>query len=235
MKKEYGLPRHYTPLHLGFLKLVLEDPQYLRSSIDEVEKALNRSKPRPTGHETLVFKVIEDLIEKEPWAAILVELPLGLKLLKRALGEKGARSLYGLSLQGLMTSSYPLRADVVVIHDPVGLKPGIYPCARGFRQIFRLRELYGARFPRNHVEVIDVNRLIYMELGGTEAEIIEVKTSRIGEQAIGQLLTYEALVRMELGITTIEKSIAAPREEVESMNPLLRLIIDSLGIKLMPL
>lgn len=134
-----------------------------------------------------------------------------------------------------MTSAYPLRADVVVIHDPVGLKPGIYPCARGFRQIFRLRELYRARFPKKHVEVIIVNRLIYMELGGTEAEIIEVKTGRIGEQAIGQLLTYEALMRMDIGIKSIEKSIAAPREEIENVNPLLRLIIDSLGIKLMPL
>jgi len=48
VKKEYGLSRHDALLHLGFLKLVLEDPQYLRRIIDEIERALDRSKPRPT-------------------------------------------------------------------------------------------------------------------------------------------------------------------------------------------
>ena len=136
------------------------------------------------------------MIEKEPWAAILVETPLGLKLLKRALEEKRARILYGLSLQGLMTPAYHLRADVVMIHDPVGLRPGIYPCTRGFSRSSGYASYMG-RFPRNHVEVIDVNRPIYMELGWTKSEVIEVKTGHISEQAIGQPLTYEALMRMD--------------------------------------
>ena len=235
VKREYGLETFYTPLHLGFLKLVLEDPQYLRSIINEVEKVIGKAEPKPTGHEMLVLKVVESIVEKRSRAAILVEVPLGLKLLRRALEEREAHSPYGLSIQSLMLSAYPLRADVVVIRDPVGLEPGIYPCARGSRQIFRLRELYEARFPSENVNVIDVSELAYMELRGTRAEIIEVKTGRISEQAIGQLLTYEALIRMDTGIRDIGKIIAAPREQVENTNPLLRLIIDSLGIKLMSL
>lgn len=234
VKIEYGLDFAWP--HLGFLKIVLENPGYLNQIINVIEQNIDEDKLRISSHDSLVFKAVEILIKNNPRVAVLVEVPLGLKLLHRALVQRKDVPLrYRLSLRSLELAAYPLRADIVAVYDPVGLEPGVYPCARGFQQVFRLQDLYSARFPARQVRVLDVNELVTLKLGGSKAEIIEVKTGRVGEQAIGQLLTYEALLRMDVETRSIEKTIAAPREQIESINPLLRLIIDGLGIKLMPL
>ena len=234
VKRAYGLDSVWP--HLGFLKAVLEVPGYLNRIISIVEQNIGGDRLRVSSHDSLVFRAIEILVRSSPRVAVLVEMPLGIKLLHRALNERKDVPLrYRLSLRSLELAAYPLRADIVAVYDPVGLEPGIYPCARGFRQAFRLQDLYSARFPGMQLRVLDVEELVTLKLEGSRAEIIEVKTGRVSEQAIGQLLTYEALLRMDANVPSIEKVIAAPREQIESINPLLRLIIDGLGIRVMAL
>ena len=223
--REYGLRTVAPPLHLGFLKAVLDDPQHLYRIVNAVEEALGGATVVPTAHEELVLRLVGDLVKQVPSVAILVEVPLGLRLLREVAG----------GLDEMVVSAYPLRADVVVVHDPVGLRPGIYPCARGHRQVLRLYRLYRARFPTERVEVLEAERLANLQLRGSRAEVIEVKTSAVDEHAIGQLMVYEALLKVDTGIASIEKAIAAPRDTIDAMNPIIRLVVEALRIKLIPL
>jgi len=71
-----------------------------------------------------------------------------------------------------------------------------------------------------------------MSIGGEEAEIIEVKTGAINEQAIGQVLVYEILLKMDISVESVRKTIAAPKERIDELNPLLKAVIGVLGINL---
>lgn len=233
IKRETGL--RFVGMHVGFLKLVLENPRYLEEIIEHVEQVIRDGRGSvKAGHESLVFSVIERILQRSSNVAVLVEMPLGLRLLKTIETYKSTDvpSRFELSLRSLELAAYPLRADIVVIEEPRGLDPGVYPCARGGDQVFRLQRLYQARFPSVNVNVLPVTSLVDAEIRGRRARIVEVKTGRITEQAIGQVLTYEALLRIDTGIEDIDKAIAAPKQYIEGMNPLLRAIIDVLGIEL---
>lgn len=159
-----------------------------------------------------------------------------MKLIRRAQRETLARAppRYMYSLQNMQLAALPLRADIVAVYNPRGLAPGVYPCSRGANQALRLEELYTAALPGKPVRVLDVAELDSLELDGDQVEVVEVKTTRITEQAIGQLLTYEALLRIDTP-APIAKTLAAPRNTIDNMNPVLRVIMEELGIRLLPL
>ncbi|ABM80893.1 hypothetical protein [Hyperthermus butylicus] len=123
-----------------------------------------------------------------------------------------------------MLAAFPLRADIVAIKDPSNIQPGIYLFARGLRQAYRLSRLQEeySMFPDTRVSTLLVDDLAEMEIHGRKAVVVEVKADRVSEQAIGRLLTYEALLRIETWIQYIDKVIAAPKN-------------DALSIKLMEL
>ncbi|NPA69399.1 MAG: hypothetical protein GXO26_01200 [Crenarchaeota archaeon] len=223
--------------NIAFLRLVLENPQYLENIIHQVERVLQGKieSLKPT-HDDLVLRVIENLLSGSSNIAVLVEVPLGLRYIK-SLAEKISVSdpTYRYALMEISLAAYPLRADLVAIQEPDSLKPGIYPCARGREQIFKLDRLYRTRFPNIHVQVIYAESLLKMNLNGKKVTVIEVKNCKIDEHAIGQVLTYEALLKLDLGISNVHKIIAAPREYLEQINPAIYAVIRALGIELMPI
>lgn len=224
----------FVGLHIGFLKTILDDPDYLVKIIGHVENILRpeEKKPRP-GHESLVFNIVEKLYAEDRKAAILVEMPLGLKLLNILVDHsRDSSNYYDLALRNLELAAFPLRADIVVIRKPRGIAPGVYACARAPDQAFRLQRLFRARFPSANVGILSVEELMGMSIGGEEAEIIEVKTGAINEQAIGQVLVYEILLKMDINVESVRKTIAAPKERIDELNPLLRKVIGVLGISL---
>lgn len=230
--REEGL--RFVGLHIGFLKTILDNPDYLVKIVGHVEDILRpeEEKPRP-GHESLVFNLVEKLYAENEEAAILVEMPLGLKLLNMLVDHsRDSSNYYDWALRNLELAALPLRADIVVIRKPRGIAPGVYACATGSRQAFRLQRLFRARFPSANIGILSVEELMGMSIGGEEAEIIEVKTGAINEQAIGQVLVYEILLKMDISVESVRKTIAAPKERIDELNPLLKAVIGVLGINL---
>jgi len=180
-----------------------------------------------------VFNIVEKLYAEDRKAAILVEMPLGLKLLNMLVDHsRDSSNYYDWALRNLELAALPLRADIVVIRKPRGIAPGVYACATGSRQAFRLQRLFRARFPSANIGILSVEELMGMSIGGEEAEIIEVKTGAINEQAIGQVLVYEILLKMDISVESVRKTIAAPKERIDELNPLLKAVIGVLGINL---
>ncbi len=235
LKQETGLT--CVSYNIAFLRLVLENPQYLENIIHQIEQVLQgRIELLKPTHDYLVFKIIEDLLNRDNNIAILVEVPLGLKYIKSLVDRIGARDpTYYRILKEVSVAAYPLRADLVIVEKPDNLKPGIYPCARGIEHIYKLSSLYRTRFPNTHVQVIYAESLLKMNLNGKKVTVIEVKNCKIDEHAIGQVLTYEALLKLDLGISNVHKIIAAPREYLKQINPAIYAVIRALGIELMPI
>ncbi|NPB00116.1 MAG: hypothetical protein GXO10_01960 [Crenarchaeota archaeon] len=235
LRQETGLS--WVSYNIAFLRLVLENPQYLEEIINKIEQVLQGKieSLKPT-HDDLVFKIIEDLLNKDSNVAVLVEVPLGLRYIKSLVDRVGAGDpTYYHILREVSIAAYPLRADLVVIEEPYELKPGIYPCARGMEHMYRLGSLYRARFPDTYVQVIYAESLLKMNLNGKKVTVIEVKNCKIDEHAIGQVLTYEALLKLDLGIGNVHKIIAAPRECIEGINPAIHAVTKVLNIELVPI
>ena len=228
--REFGLS--YPPIHLGLLKMIIESPNYLFNIINIIEKNLSSVGRRLTSHNELMLKVIEKYVDQlsKKKLSILIEVPLGLKLLKNVINKSD--NIYGIPISNVLLSAFPLRADIVIIHDPVGISPGIYYCSRGPRQAIKYKNSYMFGLSIN---VVDIYNLMNSEIGGEVAEIVEIKSGQINEQAIGQLLTYEILLRIDMKVREVRKIIAAPSEYINTVNVLLRIVIDALEINLLPL
>lgn len=51
-----------------------------------------------------------------------------------------------------------------------------------------------------------------MSVGGEEAEIVEVKMGAINGQAIGQVLVYEILLKMDIGVESVQEKLWQPQK-----------------------
>ncbi len=234
--ERYGITGYWQ--HLGFLAAVLRDPDYLRGIISHVERVLRGRESSSSGmrsHEMLVFDVIRRVLAVRADTAVFVEMPLGVRLLAVAIRGSAEPSRYQLAVESTLLAAYPLRADIVALYSPEGIPPGIYPCTLGYRHAHDLAALYSSRFRSVHVDVLGMEDVLSLKLKGSAMEIVEVKTGRLTEKAIGQLLTYEALLSMEADTAAIYKTVALPKEMLRRSNPLLRIIAEELGIRILPL
>ncbi len=231
-----NIPRYYMNLSLGFLLHILNNKEYLYNLINKIENYIetNRTNRRITygnkSHDLLVFKVIEEKINKINNIAILVEVPLGTSIIKESFNKVLINNRYRDSIINTVLSSYPPRADMIVVYNPKNIAPGIYPCARGSKHAYRLMKLYTSRFPNNHVEILDSNFFPCTNVTGTSFEIIEVKTDNVDEKAIGQLLAYEILLKLESGSNNIIKTLVTTTDIYERINPLFHIIFKELNI-----
>jgi len=229
---------------LELLEAFLERPGYLNSIIEAIEKLLQGNiKTLKLSHDNLMIEVIRELYEKEVLkrarASIFVEAPLGFKILQKE-AEKLYEEFYRKFNEStekvfeMLLGACSLRVDILVIYDPgKPLTPGLYFCRRGRgRNVHRLEYILRKHF--KNVKSIDTKMLYKNKdsIKGKNATIIEVKTKKVDECVIGQLITYERLLKEDFEVQNINKIIAIPKGSEHSINPVIREVFNTLKIEI---
>jgi|GEM_PF-6850273 len=226
------------------------------SILEDLSKTLPTTKVNIGMHEELILKFLrayeEDLLDY----AVLLECPIGCVIFGRHYDNTYTEILkgpgdyrtkrYQIAAMRAWSVAYQLKADIIIIKNPKKLAKGTVYLYYGTGRVDtieienKLRKMKMG-LSKLRVDAVSFDPLYHYEeydmIIGDEITIIEAKTdtstSKIKE-AIGQVLTYSEILRIDLGLLgykniAISKGILLPNSRI---NPLLQLVCEKIGIKI---